>query len=205
VKHPAKLLKILLAQHGSLTDSTAQPDAVKRRGVVIGCEDSIAYIKLFPVAGCVGCERMQRLGYGPGHCGIDLLGLSRLAQNPTIEIPIHTIDGIADGADLRVGLSAGLRVGLRVGDTVEVLVQAPNATWVLLASRVYGLPTFGLMLGATIGSLVGEPVAIGLAALGLFAGLWFGRRSGQLAQSMSELLRPEQPSMRIVNKVIEEI
>lgn len=177
----------MLAQRGLLTDSTTLPDAIKRQGVVRCSHGAVATVELFAVAGCVGCETQRRAGFGPGHCGIDLLGLSQSAQKTTIEIPINTIDGAI----------------IKTGDTVEVHIQAPNARWVALACRVYAVPTLGLMLGATLGSLANELAALVLATLGLCIGLWFGRQSVQVPHSMAELEVPVQPALRIVNIAIE--
>ena len=175
------------AQLGLLTDSTPEPETIARQGVVRRCEDPVAFIELHPPAGCAGCERQRRAGFGPGHCGIDLLGLSKPAQNSVVEVPSQAFDGSV----------------LKPGDAVEVNIQAPNKRWVALACRVYGVPTVGLVLGASLGGLASELAALLLAALGLFAGLWFGRRSVHVPQSITELCITAQPGLRIVNVAFE--
>jgi len=180
-------LKSSRAQLGLLTKPKHQPDVIKRQGKILRRQRTLLEVELFPVAGCVGCEKQRQLGLGPGHCGIDLLGLSKSAHNPTVQVPINPHNSAA----------------FNEGDTVEVQLPAPNAAWVVLAARVYGVPTLGLILGATLGSGAGEPVAVVLAALGLCAGLWFGRRSVHVPQSMAELCGTAPPAMRIVNTATE--
>ena len=174
-------------QRGLRTESVAPPDVIKRQGEVLHVTDRVATVELYPAAGCAGCEQQRRLGFGPGHCGIDLLGLSKSAQRSTVEIPINLSD----------------QTPARTGDTVEVHIQAPNARWLALACQVYAVPTLGLILGATVGTGVSEPCAIVLAALGLCAGSWLGRRSVHVPPSMAELCGTGTPAMRIVNIALE--
>lgn len=145
------------------------------------------FVDLLPVAGCVGCEKQRRAGKGPGHCGVDLLGLSKPAHYTRIEIPCARSDELA----------------LETGDRVDVLLPAPDAQWIAMACLVYAVPTAGLVLGAALGSLAGEASAAVLAALGLCAGLWFGRRSVHVPLSMVELCGPAKPGLRIVNIALE--
>ena len=169
-----------------------QAGAIKRLGVVRRKHGVSASIELLPMSGCIGCERMRRAGTGPGHCGIDLLGLTRSvsaqsAQHVTIDIPNQCADGSL----------------VNVGDTVEVHISAPDWHWVALACRVYVVPTMGLILGAAVGRAAGEPAAIVFAMLGLCAGLYLGRRSVHVPQSITQLTRPVLPALRIVNLDLE--
>ena len=174
-------------QLGLLTEAPPVTDTITRHGVVRDSQGAMMLVELLPVAGCAGCERQRSQGFGPGHCGIDLLGLSRTENNSTVKIPMDTFGGTAPN----------------VGDAVEVTISAPNKRWVALAFRVYAIPTIGLVLGASIGSLTGEPAALLLAAVGLSIGLWFGRRSVHVPQSITELCITAQPGLRIVNVAIE--
>lgn len=61
----------------------------------------------------------------------------------------------------------------------QVLLELPSGGLALSALLLYGLPLFGLIVGAVVGQLFNELVAIGFGVLGLAAGLLLGRLSTQ--------------------------
>ncbi len=165
-----------------------------RSGDVQRIERHHVVVELHPIAGCAGCEKQRLAGRGPGHCGIDLLGLSQstLAREArTVRVPIHPPN------------AHSTPLPYSVGERVAVLIPAPNVDWLALALRVYGLPTAGLLLGVSVGTLAGEATSVALAAMGLCAGLWLGRRSVHVPQSLSLFSGPGHAALRIVNTTVQ--
>jgi len=138
------------------------------------------------MAGCTGCERQRKAGFGPGHCGIDLLGLNRESSLTRVSLS-------------RSELNPQPLTTPVPGDELEVEIPAPNRAWLGLAMAVYGIPTIALLLGASAGSAAGEWQAALGGLIGLCAGLWFGRRSVHVPPSMASLTGPGNPVMRIVS------
>ena len=93
-------------------------------------------------------------------------------------------------------------VTLAPGDRVRLEFLAPEL--VRAAWLAYGLPLAGLLIGVLIATRLapGDDVAaVASAALGLFAGAWYGRRSllhggclGRCVPMVSEKLPPQRPS-----------
>jgi len=86
------------------------PDATLRRAVVLAVLDTKVQLELTPQGACSGCEQRRTKGVGPGHCGIDLLGLSQAAQGARLFVPVPLDD---------VGT-------LKVGDVVSVVLPAAS-------------------------------------------------------------------------------
>lgn len=63
---------------------------------------------------------------------------------------------------------------LNVGD--EVMVTIPDGGLAFSALTLYGLPLLVLIAGAVLGSLWAEWLSLGLATIGLVAGLWLARQ-----------------------------
>ncbi len=162
---------------------------IQRSGVVVSPGVDCLIVELLPMPGCVGCERQRRAGFGPGHCGLDLLGLAKASMRCVVEV------AVADAAKNRHARP------YQPGDTVQIEMPPPSADWLMLAFKVYMLPTAGLLTGATIGQSAGEPVAIVSAIAGLFTGLLIGRRTVHDQKIALKLSRSELCTLRIVNAV----
>jgi len=156
-----------------------------RQATVHSVTGSIALLSVTMGAGCAGCERQQKNGRGPGHCGIDLLGLAKPNEHQLVPVPVPKT------------------LNLSAGDTVLVQVPSADTAWLSLTLWVYGVPTLGLVLGVSAGSVMGDSLAIAGGFIGLWAGLWLGRRSVHVPQSMLDNSGPVCDSMRIVNTVTE--
>jgi len=155
----------------------------QRSGVVRHSSGTHAQVELLPLAGCEGCERQRKAGFGSGHCGIDFFGLSDKKNRSLIS----------------VSLDEHQKSSVVAGDAVEVHIPAPNGQWLALALRVYGFPTVGLMIGAALGSTLNELASIVFSVVGCGAGLLFGRRLIDTSQSIAVLGKPCMPSTRIVS------
>ncbi len=155
---------------------------IQRQAVVQHCGGAKATLALLPLAGCAGCERQRQAGFGNGHCGVDLLGLSS-AKNRTL---------------IEVSVSEQQALQLTVGSEVSVQIPTADKHWLSLALQVYGYPTLGLMVGAVIGSLFSEWASVALSVVGLCTGLWLGRRFVRIPSSMASLAAFAGPITRIV-------
>lgn len=165
--------------------------SIQRDATVVAVSDASVLVELWPISGCAGCERQRQAGFGPGHCGIDLLGLSTSPSvRSFIEVPLSN-----------VRMSTGSASDCRIGESVRVELPEPDARWLTLVFMVYGLPTLGLLVGAGLGALVGEPAAIATAFAGLFAGLHIGRRAVHVSHSAQSFKGPLRPDVRIVETV----
>jgi len=156
-----------------------------RRAIILSINETEAHLQLSPLTTCVGCERQRERGVGPGHCGIDLLGLSQGGGGATLSVPIPTSGQ------------------LNVGDDVMVHLPAASLKWLILAFKVYGLPVLGLLCGVTLGTQWNELAGASIGMLGLCAGLCLGRRSCHVPQSLVAMSSPGYAPMRIVSKAAE--
>ncbi len=178
----------------SQTDVTAKQ---WRRGEVTRIENDWVSVALLPQLGCAGCQKAQKMGTGPGHCGIDLLGLAKTSQPVVVRVSLSESHQAIGSSD------ANRQNALKVGDPVDVQINAASDAWVALVLRVYGVPTAGLLAGAALGGAFNEFGSLLLGLLGLCAGLWFSRRSVHIPTSLLTLTGPHQPTLRIVNRVID--
>lgn len=210
MRHPVKRLNPLPAPHVLLTELTNYsgdnkgdhnaevPSRLWRRGKVTRIDDAFVSVALLPQVGCAGCEKAQKMGIGPGHCGIDLLGLANTSQPIVVRVPIT--DAQRAGATSKLSHQPFMNNSLTVGDAVDVQINGPSDAWLALVLRVYGVPTVGLLAGAGLGGVVSEIGSLLLGLLGLCAGLWFSRRSVHIPTSLVALTGPHQPTLRIVNR-----
>jgi len=158
---------------------------IQRTGIIQQCatNDAYAQVELLPLAGCSGCERQRKAGFGPGHCGIDLFGL----RNKTNRVLIP------------VSLSPCQTRSLKLGDSVDVRIPAPNGQWLAIAFQVYGFPVLGLIAGAALGSVIHEFASVTFSLLGCWAGLHIGRRLAHVSQSIATLSENSLAATRIVS------
>jgi hypothetical protein len=170
-----------------------------RLGTVTRIDDEFVSVALLPEVGCAGCKKAQKMGIGPGHCGIDLLGLARTSQPIVVRVPIT--DTQLSGATFKSSHQPFMNDSLTVGDAVDVQINGPSDAWLTLVLRVYGVPTAGLLAGAGLGGVVNEIGSLLLGLLGLCTGLWFSRRSVHIPTSLVALVGPHQPPLRIVSRV----
>jgi len=167
-------------------------NTVKRVGVIQQClppsdttqTDARVQVELLPIAGCSGCERQRKAGFGSGHCGIDLFGLADKKNHTVLTIP----------------LSQHQAATLPPGHRVEVHIPAPNGQWLAIALQVYGLPTAGLIAGAAIGSMVNELASVALSLLCGWAALYIGRKSAQAPLCFAQLSESKLGAARIVSQ-----
>jgi len=125
-----------------------------RSGVINapGTRDRSFQVQLDPLAGCGTCA-------SKGGCGLQLLPTS--------------------GAPLLLECQVARKLDIRRGDRVNVQLAEPDSGWLRIVFMAYGLPTFGMIIGAVSGYWVAIALSIGdarelLSLLGFFIGLTGG-------------------------------
>lgn len=130
-----------------------------RSGVVRapGLKDQQFQVHLDPLSGCGSCASSTQSD--SAGCGLQLL--------PT------------QGAPLLLNCQVACESPISRGDRVRVQLAEPDSGWLHIVCMAYGLPTFGMVIGALIGYLIATAAQLHgaeelLSLLGFFAGLTGG-------------------------------